>query len=111
MSKIAKTYKIRNISLGEAETFLGMEIMRDQKRRTLKIKQTKYIESMTERFGLTEAKPVYTPLDVKVVLRKAENSNELHPDNELYRFIIGSIMYAAQLCRPDVLHAVCRLSR
>ena len=66
---------------------------------------------MTKRFGLTEAKPVYTPLDVKVVLRKAKNSNELHPDNELYRSIIGSIMYAAQLCRPDVLHAVCRLSR
>ena len=66
---------------------------------------------MSKRFGLTEAKPVYTPLDVKVVLRKAKNSNELHPDNELYRSIIGSIMYAAQLCRPDVLHAVCRLSR
>ena len=66
---------------------------------------------MATRFGLTGAKPVYTPLDAKVVLKKAINKSELHPDNELYRSIIGSIMYAAQLCRPDVMHAVCRLSR
>ena len=101
--------KIRD--LGEAETFLGMEIVRDRKKRTLKIKQSKYIENMCERFGLTEAKPVHTPMDPKVVLRKAINMSELHPDNELYRAIIGSLMYAAQLCRPDILYAVCRLSR
>ena len=33
MSKIAKSYKIRD--LGEAETFLGMEIVRDRRKRTL----------------------------------------------------------------------------
>ena len=88
-----------------------MEIKRDRKNRTLKIKQTKYIENMTERFGLTEAKPVYTPLEAKIDLQKYKDKSELHPDNELYRSIIGSTMYAAQLCRPDVLYAVCRLSR
>ena len=66
---------------------------------------------MCERFGLTEAKPVHTPMDPKVVLRKAINMSELHPDNELYRAIIGSLMYAAQLCRPGILYAVCCLSR
>ena len=49
---------------------------------------------MCKRFGLTEAKPVHTPMDPKVVLRKAINMSELHPDNELYRAIIGSLMYA-----------------
>ena len=88
-----------------------MEIVRDRKKRTLKIKQSKYIENMCERFGLTEAKPVHTPMDPKFVLRKAIHMSELHPDNELYRAIIGSLMYAAQLCRPDILYAVCRLSR
>ena len=63
ISKISKKYKIRD--LGEAETFLGMEIKRDRKNITLKIKQTKYIKNMTGRFGLTEAKPVYTPLEAK----------------------------------------------
>ena len=77
-----------------------MEIVRNRKNRTLKTKQTQYIENMAKRFGLTEAKPVYTPLDTKVKLQKHKNVSELHPDNELYRTIIGSAMYAAQLCRP-----------
>ena len=88
-----------------------MEIVRDRKKRTLKIKQSKYIENMCERFGLTEAKPVHTPMDPKVVLKKAINNSELHPDKELYRFIIGDIMHAAQLCELDVLCTMCRLSR
>ena len=62
-------------------------------------------------FGLDKAKPYYTPMDVRVVLQKAKNSNELHPDNDLYRAIIGSLMYAAMLCRVDILYAVCKLSR
>ena len=53
-----------------------MEIKRDRKNRTLKIKQTKYIENMTERFGLTGAKPVYTPLEAKIDLQKYKDKSE-----------------------------------
>ena len=88
-----------------------MEIVRDRKRKTLKIKQTKYIENMAERFGLTDAKPVYTPMDPKINLQKAKIKSELHPDNELYRSIVGSAMYAATLSRPDIMFSVCKLSR
>ena len=108
ISKISKKYKIRD--LGEAETFLGMQIVRDRKKRTLTINQTKYIENMAKRFDLTEAKPVYTPLEPKISLQKSKDKSELHPDNELYRSIVGSAMYAAQLCRPDILFAVCKMS-
>ena len=66
---------------------------------------------MASRFGLTDAKPVYTPLEPKINLQKSKNKLDLHPDNELYRSIVGSAMYACQLCRPDILYAVCRLSR
>ena len=45
-----KKYKIRN--LGEAQTFLGIQIVRDRKKRTLTINQTKYIESMAKRFAI-----------------------------------------------------------
>ena len=71
IAKIGQKYKIRD--LGEAETFLGMEIVRNRNKRTLKIKQTKYIENMASRFGLTDAKPVYTPLEPKINLQKSKN--------------------------------------
>ena len=44
--EIDKKHKIRD--LGEAETFLGMEIKRDRKNRTLKIAQSKYIINMAK---------------------------------------------------------------
>ena len=88
-----------------------MEITRNRKDRTLKIGQSTYIKNMAERFGLVNAKPVWTPIDSKVVLQKAKCKSELHPDNELYRSIIGSCMYAAILCRPDIIYGVCKLSR
>ena len=109
MSKVEKKFKIRD--LGEAENFLGMEIKRDRINRTLKISQSKYIINMAKKFGLESAKPQYTPMDHRVKLCKYVDKKELHPDNELYRSIIGSIMYAAQLCRPDVVYAVCKLSK
>ena len=109
MTCVNKKFKIRD--LGEAKSFLGMEITRNRENRTLKISQTKYIEKMATRFNLNKAKPVYTPLDTRVSLQKSKDKTDLHPDNELYRSIIGSCMYAVILCRPDALYAVCKLSR
>ena len=109
MKNIKKEYKIRD--LGEAENFLGMEITRDRAKRTIKISQNKYITNMTKKFGLENAKPIYTPMDPRADLSKAKNKSELHENNELYRSIVGSIMYCVQLCRPDCMYAVSKLSR
>ena len=38
--------------LGEAKVFLGMEIERNRKNRTIKISQRTYIENITEKFGM-----------------------------------------------------------
>ena len=50
-------------------------------------------------------------MDPRADLSKAKNKSELHEDNELYRSIVGSIMYCVQLCRPDCMYAVSKLSR
>jgi hypothetical protein len=43
--------------------FLGFKIKRDRNARTLAINQHAYIENMVEKFQLTNAKPVSTPMD------------------------------------------------
>ena len=50
-------------------------------------------------------------MDPRADLTKAKNKSELHEDNELYRSIVGSIMHCLQLCRPDCMYAVSKLTK
>ena len=43
--------------------FLGFQIKRDRRNKTLSINQHAYLESLAEKFRLTHAKPVKTPIE------------------------------------------------
>ena len=49
---------------GPIKWFLGFEIKRDRKAKTIAINQHTYIELMVEKFRITNAKPVSTPMDL-----------------------------------------------
>ena len=49
---------------GPIQWFLGFEIKRNRESRTISINQCMYIESMVEKFRLTSAKPVSTPMEL-----------------------------------------------
>lgn len=49
---------------GPINWFLGFQIKRDHNTRTLSINQQAYIEAIVEKFMLTGARPVSTPIDV-----------------------------------------------
>ena len=63
-SKVKSFWDITNH--GPINWFLGFEIRRDQKARTLSINQCLYIELLVEKFRLTGAKKVSTPMDPNV---------------------------------------------
>jgi len=48
--------------LGEAKKILGMEISRDRGSGRLWLSQENYVHKVLERFNMTEARPVTTPL-------------------------------------------------
>lgn len=48
--------------LGLAQRMLKMEISRDRKKKTLKLTKKWYVSKVLERFGMSQAKPVSTPL-------------------------------------------------
>src|SRR3954465_3075021 len=48
--------------LGEARKILGMEITRDRSAGALWLSQENYVLKVLERFNMTEARPVTTPL-------------------------------------------------
>ena len=98
--------------LGPAKTFLGLQIERDRTKRTITIHQTSYISKVLERFGMLSSSPVSTPLDSHVKLNIPSSSSP-SPDvsNFPYAAVIGSLMYAAIATRPDISHAVQKLSQ
>jgi hypothetical protein len=93
--------------LGDLQSVLGMQIIRDRQNRTLDIKQTTYITQMLERFGMKDCKSVSTPAE-GVLARNKEPQQQ--PSIE-YMSITGSLLYAAMVTRPDLAFAVQSLGR
>ncbi|THG93569.1 hypothetical protein EW026_g7700 [Hermanssonia centrifuga] len=59
--------------LGEAHWILNMEIVRDRPRHTLTLTQRQYTETILNRFGLADCRPLSTPMVPKRSLRNSVN--------------------------------------
>ncbi|GBE80375.1 hypothetical protein SCP_0300900 [Sparassis crispa] len=82
--------------LGEPKKIVGIEIERNREKKTIKVSQNKYIDSILRRHGLENANPVGMPLDPNVTLEKDEDdTNEVPNRDSGYASLIGSLMYAA----------------
>jgi hypothetical protein len=93
--------------LNELDWILGMAIKRDQEKRVMEISQTAYIDMVLNKFGMADCKPVLTPM--QGTLTKT-NDKEIKPDSE-YMKLVGSLLYAALVTRPDIAFAVQSLGK
>ncbi|KAJ9684091.1 hypothetical protein PVL29_016537 [Vitis rotundifolia] len=92
--------------LGEAEVILGIKIIRTPN--GLKLSQEHYVEKILRKFEHFDCKPVSTPYDPSLQLKK---NRELSVAQIEYAQILGSLMYLMNYTRPDIAYAVGRLSR
>ena len=95
--------------LGKIDVFLGMKI--NQQGRTIKVDQRDYIEKLLKDFGMSNCKPVKTPLEMGHKLTKPNDENYVPPKEYPYQKLIGSLMYLAVCSRPDISYAVSYLSQ
>ena len=100
--------------LGEAKVCLGLEITRNREQRKLWLTQESYMEKIVDRFGMSDSKPVPTPMEeAKSTCGRLEVISE--DDEEAvgvpYREAIGSLMYLMIGSRPDIAYAVGKLAR
>jgi hypothetical protein len=111
--KLMNKYKVKDN--GDISYILGMVITRDRKQRTLKISQTKYIEKVLERYGMSRVTPAPTPevSGTKLTMAMSPTNDEQKKDmkNIPYREAVGSLLYAAIGTRPDISHAVNECAR
>jgi hypothetical protein len=104
--------------LGEPKRFLGIEIERNRQAKTIKLHQGKFVRSIIERFGLSNAKSVNSPMLSCDAVRKVKDEEVDSNDGEVgederpqFRQAIGALLYLANGTRPDITYAVNILSR
>ncbi|XP_047340029.1 uncharacterized mitochondrial protein AtMg00810-like [Impatiens glandulifera] len=92
--------------LGELGTFLGLQIENFNK--GLFVSQINCTKKLVEKFGMTDGKKSYTPLDVNPRLSRDEGT--CLPDPRSYRALVGSLIYLT-ITRPDIAYVVGVVSR
>lgn len=95
--------------LGELKWMLGFEVVRDRGARTIEIKQSAYFDQVLERFGMENCKPVSTPAEG--ILRRAGADQGAEVNDREYMSIVGCLIYASIITRPDLAYAVQSLCR
>ena len=93
--------------LGVADVILNIKLLRDNEG-GITFLQSHYVEKVLSHFGYSDCKTSPTPYDPSVQIRKFEGTAK---DQLRYSQIIGSLMYLASATRPDIMFAVCKLSR
>ncbi|KAE8661582.1 putative ribonuclease H protein [Hibiscus syriacus] len=101
--------------LDDAKKIFGMEICRDRDSRKLWLSQRGYVEKMLERFTMSSAKPVSTPLanHFKLSLKQCPKTDKEAEDMAKvpYSNAVGYLMYAMVCTRPDLSHVVSQVCK
>ncbi len=97
--------KFKIVDKGLIKDYLGVQVQRSRENRTLKIVQEGYVNEILTSVGIKLSNPLKydMPLPAGTILRKnQEGPYEL----DVYRSLIGSLIYLAQWTRIDIAHAV-----
>ena len=94
--------------LGKAKYCLGVEFC--QSGQQISMSQRGYILELLERFGMSNCKPVATPIDAGSKLKKSETSSS-EVDKLPYRELIGALTYLSTTTRPDISFAISSLGQ
>jgi hypothetical protein len=98
--------------LGNAKYFLGVRIVRDRENNKLYLYQDAYIDKILVRYGMTNSKPVDTPITSGALeLMVPFDGITSKKDIEEYGSIVSSLNYLACQTRCDIAYTVSILSR
>ena len=112
-SKVKKHWEITNH--GPIQWFLGFEIRRNRQSRTISINQHAYIKSIVEKFRLTGAKCISTPIDHNAQFNIQQSPLTMNQTTRMqgvpYSEAIGSIPWPAVISHLDIAYVVSILSQ
>ncbi|GJV97282.1 retrovirus-related pol polyprotein from transposon TNT 1-94 [Tanacetum coccineum] len=101
--------------LGEAKKILGMEIVRDQSRKILRVSQSGYVSKILNNFRIYNGKSVQMPLGrhFKLSLKDCpvRDCDVKRVSKVPYANAVGSLMYLMVCTRPYIAYAASVVSR
>lgn len=103
---LAKLQTNFEVKVCKVNNFVGLEIVQEED--YIFIHQENYINKLIEKFGMKEANPVDIPADPNQDLT-GNQTDELFDGP--YREVVGSLIFAAIVSRPDIAYAVGVVSR
>ena len=103
---LSETFKMKD--LGEIRYCLGVNFEIDEN--GINLSQKQYLLRLLEKYGLSEANTVSTPMDPNVKLVKDDKYSK-SVDPILYQLMVGSLLHAARATSPDIAHAVSIVSK
>jgi len=101
--------------MGEIDEYLGIQITRDRRNRSLSISMKHYIDKMLNTFGMSNCNVRQSPMEYRFI--PSHDMSPTEPDDIAYMKTvpysnaIGTLMYLAITCRPDISYAVSVFSR
>ena len=102
----AKKFKVKD--MGKLHYFLGVGI--HQSDGTLWLGQEKYAENILTKFKMETCSAVSTPMETTA--HPAKTTGDSTPfDAKLYQSAIGSLLYLANVTRPDIAQAVHKMAQ
>jgi hypothetical protein len=107
--RIAEKFEV--VDKGRADFFLGIEIDHDRKEKTISIHQQQYIKNLLSEYDMVEARKCSTVLDPGLILKKCKNNDCEKVNTKIFQSLIGSLLYLSISTRPDICHAVNKLSQ
>ncbi|KAH9750881.1 Integrase catalytic domain-containing protein [Citrus sinensis] len=97
------------------EEIVMQQLVGNKSNKILFLTQKSYIKKVMMRFGMNDAKQVQTPLANHFKLSAAQCPQTDAEQQKMacipYSSVVGSLMYAMVLTRPDISHAVSLVSR
>ena len=95
------------ITVGDADVYVGIHITRDVAARWIYIDQQRFTETIIVKYGFQDAHTVSTPCDPHVPLSHSHAGYiDIPIPHFPYQEIVGSLLYLATHSRPDIAHAV-----
>lgn len=96
------------------EKFVGLEVQRFRERNMIFVSCESYINQMLDKYGMSDCRPVVSPGDYNTKLSASPPASEAERAQMKavpYKEAVGSLLYAAVTCRPDISFAVSKVAQ